>query len=564
VLVDFLERVDAGAEALRHAAAVAGLDHRVDVDVAEGHVAGELDPGHDHARDPEEEDLPRGRQEAGRVKGAQLRRVVGPAERREGPDRRAEPGVEHILLLAQGAATIGAALRLLLGDDQIVLTGIAVPDRNPVPPPELAGDAPGSDLAHPVEVDPLPLRRRDPHLVALDHLNRRPRKLVHAAEPLQRDQRLDPLTGAVRERDRVQIGLLGADATLLAQRRDHRLLGLGDGEPGEALSRLLARAPVRADHDDLLEAVLAADLKVVEVVARGDLERAGAELGVDVIVGDDLQPPPDQRQHAVPADQVRVALVVGVHRDRRVGEHRLRPHRRHGEDAVGVLDGIVDRVERVLDLAVLDLEVRDRRVRAGIPVDHVVVAVDVALVVELFEDPVNGAHVALVEGEALTLVVAGGAEALVLLDDLRPVLLFPGPDALDELLPPELLARGALRPQGLLDHRLGGDAGVIGAQNPEGVSAAHAVHADEGVLHGAVERVPHVEDAGHVGRRDRHREVLVRGPLGGRMEIPALHPLREEPPLDLRRLVARLPLQLFQAVIGHEAPSLVTTKGLSR
>ena len=209
--VDLLQRVDPGAEALRHPPPVAGLDHRVHVDVVEGDVAGELEPGHDHPRHPEEEDLARGGEEAGRVEGAQLGRVVGPAERGEGPDRRAEPGVEHVLLLAQLAAAGAAALgRPVLGDEGL-LAGVAVPDRDPVAPPELARDAPGADLAHPVEVDPLPLAGRDPHLVALDHLDRRRRQLVHAAEPLQRDQRLDPLAGAVREGNGVGVGLLGAE-----------------------------------------------------------------------------------------------------------------------------------------------------------------------------------------------------------------------------------------------------------------------------------------------------------------------------------------------------------------
>ena len=391
VHVDLLQRVDPGAEALRHPPPVAGLDHRVHVDVAEGDVAGELDPGHDHPRHPEEEDLARGGEEAGRVEGAQLGGVVGPAEGREGPDRRAEPGVEHVLLLAQLAAAGAAALGRLLGDDRL-LAGVAVPDRDPVPPPELARDAPGPDLPHPVEVDALPLRRGDPHLVALDHLDRGLRQLVHAAEPLQRDQRLDPLAGAVREGDRVDVGLLGAQPALLAQRGDHRLLRLGGGHPGEALARLLGHPPVRADHADLLEPVPAADLEVVGVVAGGDLQRPGAELGVDVLVGDDRQAAADQRQHAVLADQVGVALVVGVDRDRGVGEHRLRAHRGDGQHPVGALDRVVDRVERVLDLAVLDLEVGDRRVRARVPVDHVVVAVDVALVVELLEDAVDGAR----------------------------------------------------------------------------------------------------------------------------------------------------------------------------
>ena len=42
---------------------------------------------HHHPRDPEEDDLARRGQEVGRVEGAQLGRVVGPAERGERPER---------------------------------------------------------------------------------------------------------------------------------------------------------------------------------------------------------------------------------------------------------------------------------------------------------------------------------------------------------------------------------------------------------------------------------------------------------------------------------------------
>ena len=544
--VDLLERVDPGPEALRHPPPVAGLDHRVDVDVAEGDVAGELDPHHHHPRDPEEEDVAGRGQEAGRVEGAQLRRVVGPAERGEGPERRAEPGVEHVLVLAQRrAVAVGAALRRDLLDD-LSLARVAVPDRDLVPPPQLARDAPGPDLPHPVEVDAFPLLGRDPHLVALRRLDRRLRQLVHAAEPLQADQRLDPLAGAVRERDRVGVGLLGAQPALGAERRDDRRLGLADAHP-RVLAGGLVHATVLADHADLLEPVAAADLEVVDVVAGGDLQRPGAELGVDVGVGDDRQAAPDQRQHRELADQVRVTLVVGVHGDGGVGEHRLRAHRRHGQDPVGALDRIVDREQRVIDLAVLDLEVGDRRARPRVPADHVVVAVDVALVVEPLEDLVDGADVAVVEGEALALVVERGAEALVLLDDLRAVLLFPGPDPLDEGLAAELVARGALLAELFLDFRLGGDAGVVGAEDPQRVAAPHAVEADQRVLDRPVQRVTHVQRPGDVGRRDRDREVLLRRARRLGMEIPALHPFAEDPPLDRRRFVAG---RLLEALAG--------------
>ncbi len=358
------------------------------VDVSERDLARELEPHHHHAGDPEEDDLARRRQEVGRIEGAQLRRVVGPAERREGPQRRGEPGVEDVLVLARRGVAVGTTLGLRLGDDDLAAF-VAVPDRQPVSPPQLARDAPRPDVAHPVEIDALPLLGDDPHLVALDDLDRRLRELVHAAEPLQGDQRLDALAGAVREGHRVRVLPLAADPALIAQGGDDRLPGIGDAETGEALARVFGHAPVLADDGDLVEAVAAAHLEVVDVGARSDLEGAGAELGVDVVVGDDRQPATDDRQDRVLADEARVAFVIGVHRDGGVGEHRLGAHGRDGDHLVGSLDRVFDLVERVGDLAVLDLEVGDRRPRAGVPVDHVVVAVDVALLVQRHEHPVQ-------------------------------------------------------------------------------------------------------------------------------------------------------------------------------
>src|SRR5205814_10304305 len=115
-----------------------------------------------------------------------------------------------------------------------------------------------------------------------------------------------------------------------------------------------------------------ADLEVVGVVAGGDLEGAGAELGVDLLVGDYLEATADQGQEAVVTNQVAVAVVLGIDRNRRVGKHRLGPNGGDGEDAVRALDRVVDQVQLLAHLAVLDLEIGDRRARPRIPVDDVV------------------------------------------------------------------------------------------------------------------------------------------------------------------------------------------------
>ena len=79
------------------------------------------------------------------------------------------------------------------------------------------------------------------------------------------------------------------------------------------------------------------------------------------------------------------------------------------------------------------------------------------------------------------------------LQDRAAVLLFPVPDALDELLAADVVAADAFFAQAPLDHHLRGDAGVVGARQPERLIAAHAVPARGHIDLGVFEHVPDVE-----------------------------------------------------------------------
>ena len=256
------------------------------------------------------------------------------------------------------------------------------------------------------------------------------------------------------------------------------------------------------------------DLEVVEVVRRRDLHRAGALLGIGIVVRHDRDAPADQRQDRVPADQMAVALVVGMHRDRGVAQHRLGPRRRDRDVLVRAFDRVLDVPERALDLDLLHFEVGDRGLEFRVPIDEALVLVDQVLLVEIDEDLDDGLRQALVHGEALARPVAGGAQALELVDDRAAGLGLPRPDLLEEFLAPDLAAARLLPLHHLpLDHHLGRDTGVIGAGLPQHVAAAHALEAAEDVLQRVVERVPHVQRAGHVRRRDHDGVGLRIAPL---------------------------------------------------
>src|SRR6202020_3652886 len=105
----------------------------------------------------------------GRVVALPLRGVVRPAKRRERPQRRGKPGVEHVFVTGDETLALVAVERhlpALLGRDDLLLDVIAeriadrlflglgdkhhvvrtVPGRNLVTPPKMARDAPGLDV----------------------------------------------------------------------------------------------------------------------------------------------------------------------------------------------------------------------------------------------------------------------------------------------------------------------------------------------------------------------------------------------------------------------------------
>ncbi len=261
----------------------------------------------------------------------------------------------------------------------------------------------------------------------------------------------------------------------------------------------------------------------------------------------------DQRHDRGAADQVLPARVVGMHRDAGVGQDR---HRAHGRDhdLAAALDVVAHRVQHVVDLAVLDLEVGDGGLERPRPVHEAAVAVDVAALVQAQEHLDHGPRVVVVHREPLAPVVHRRAEPLVLLDDHRAGLRAPLPDLVDERLAADLLARQALRGQLPLDDRLRGDARVVGAGLPQHVAALHALQADQRVLDGAVQRVAHVQRAGHVRRRQRDA-VRLAGRVRFRVERVRVGPAREDARLGGRGVVPRALVQHGSELRVHREQS---------
>src|SRR6185369_3131928 len=181
-----------------------------------------------------------------------------------------------------------------------------------------------------------------------------------------------------------------------------------------------------------------------------------------------------------------------------------------------------------VDLAVIDFEVGDRGLELRVPIHEPFVAVDQAALVQLDEDVGHGALVALVHREPLVRPVARCAEAAELPGDRAARLRLPLPDMLEESLASDLGTVQALALEVALDHHLGRDSGMVGADDPQSVLAEHPLAACEHILQGDVERVADVQRPGDIGRRHDDRPRLLVRPVGPEqaaafpMRVPAL------------------------------------------
>lgn len=134
----------------------------------------------------------------------------------------------------------------------------------------------------------------------------------------------------------------------------------------------------------------------------------------------------------------------------------------------------------------------------------------------------------LVHREALARPINGRALAPQLLGDARAVLLFPLPDARDEPLASEVMARQPLFFEFALDDDLRRNARMVRPRQPQCAVTAHAMVAREHIHQRMLKGMAHVERARHVGRRNDDRE-------DGRLGIAVL--LRSETPLRLPTLI---------------------------
>src|SRR5256714_5332350 len=164
---------------------------------------------HEHPGYPEKKDLG-GRDECVPwIEALEVRRVLRPAERREGPQPRGEPGVEHIGILLDCCSAAARALLGVFACRPLVRAFLASKDGYTMTPPELPRDVPIADVLHPVLECRVPTLRNDLECSAPILSQNRLGERVHFHEPLIGKSWLDDgvAAGAATHRVRMRLRL---------------------------------------------------------------------------------------------------------------------------------------------------------------------------------------------------------------------------------------------------------------------------------------------------------------------------------------------------------------------
>ena len=164
------------------------------------------------------------------------------------------------------------------------------------------------------------------------------RERFRADEPLRLEPRLEDVVTALAAPDDHLVDPLVDEVAPIRQSRHDPAARLVPVEAVEFRPRVRDGGVVGEDGRGG-QAVALARLVIVLIVGRRDLHGAGPERRVDDVVGDDRHVAVDERDPHAPADELAVALVVGMDGDGRVAEDRLGTGGRDDDRPLGIGSG---------------------------------------------------------------------------------------------------------------------------------------------------------------------------------------------------------------------------------
>ena len=369
-------------------------------------IAGEY-----HTDYPEEDNIISGYQYISRIEILQILCVLRPAQGRERPQCRGEPGVQRIRILRQMlASAFRANLRCCLGYNDLTAV-ITVVSRYPMSPPELSGNTPVTDILQPVQVNLVKTLRNKGQIAIFDRFDGRLCHLFHLHEPLLFDHRLYGSAAAVMSSYIMNMVYHFYQQSLCIKISYHSFSCLITIHAVIFAARAVDGGIIMHDID-LSQVMTSSYLEIVRVMSRRDLYAAGSELFVYIRVSDHRDFSVCQWKLQSLSDEVFVSVIIRIDCHCRITKQSLRTGGCDLHITTSVSNRIIDVPEMSSLLLMLYLCIRDGRMTYRTPVNDSGTFVDVSFLIETGKYFQNCLRASFIHGETLSVPVTGGTNLL--------------------------------------------------------------------------------------------------------------------------------------------------------
>ena len=392
-----------------------------------------------------------------------------------------------------------------------------------MPPPKLPGNAPVPDIFHPVEVGLGKTIGNKLNLPGAHRFDGRLSQRFHAHKPLLGNNALNGgvaavagshIMGVVFDLDQIPAlpeiidQIFAAFKTILSCIPAAKFVNMA----------FIVKYPHNRQMTPL------AHLKVIWIMSRCDLYRAGAEFHFAVTISHNGDLTAHNGDNNGFSNDILIPFIFRVHGNGRISQHGFRTGGSH-RNGIGFIRRLIPDMPQMTDLTfILYFCIAQSSLAAWTPVDDPVSTVNKPFVVKSFEETVHCPVAALIHGETFPLPIAGRPHLAQLLHDGSSVFVPPVPSSLQKAVTPQIQLVLAFLSQSFHNFHFCCNGSMVCAGQPKSLVSGHPLITDDGILKGIIQCMPHMQFSCDVGRGNNDgKGFLIR--VGRSMKITVLLPV---------------------------------------
>ena len=458
---------------------------------------------HNHAGYPEENNIITSNQGAGWVELLQLRSFLWPTHSFKWPQARAEPGIQYILILMEMLAATFWTYIYISTRNSGFATIITVPGRNPMAPPQLAGNTPITNIVQPVAIDFGKSLWYEFDFASLDSLYSRLSQGIHLDKPLGRNHWLNGgmATGAMTNS---MLMILNRYQNTNLFKFLHQSFAALIAIHTLIFASTLSHFTSVGNNLYLLQIVTESHFIVVRIMGWSNLYGTSTKGRINIFISKERNLSVHYWQNQRFANQLSITLIRRIYSYAGITKHGFRTGSSYLNVFVLALNLIANMPQMTGLSFMLHLNIRNSGVAIWAPVGNAGSLINQALFIKADKNLTDSLGTALVHSKTLSIPIQRGTQGTKLAHNTAAKLFLPIPNSLQELLSAQFIAIGAFCPQSTLYLGLSSYTSMVTTRHPQGIVALHTAPANQNILQSVVQCMAHMELASYIWRWDNN------------------------------------------------------------